>query len=137
VDLGYAQYSGIFNSTTETTQFLGIRFAASPTGALRWQPPHPPATTPGVQKAETQPATCFFGLTKASVYLPGQISQDKRLPVVVWIHGGGYVSGSASGFTGSDIQDGKDLIRAASNGVVVVVLQYRLGVFGFLPGKEV
>ncbi|KAF5379722.1 hypothetical protein D9615_005696 [Tricholomella constricta] len=163
VDLGYATYSGSFNETTKTTEFLGIRFAAPPIGTLRWQPPHPPATTPGIQRALTQPATCFFaGQGNAAttpfrdnkfrkrdpffpsedclflnVYLPGQLSQNKRLPVVVWIHGGGYMAGSASGFTGKDIYDGKDLIRASNNGVVVVVIQYRLGLFGFLPGKEV
>ncbi|GLB44902.1 putative type-B carboxylesterase lipase family protein [Lyophyllum shimeji] len=163
VDLGYAKYSGTFNETTQTTQFLGMRFAAPPAGTLRWQPPRPPATTPSVQKAELEPAHCFFAgqgnapatpfrekqLRKRdpfvssedclflNVYLPGQLSQNKRLPVVVWIHGGGYMSGSASGFNGADIYDGKDLIRESNNGVVVVVIQYRLGVFGFLPGKEV
>ncbi|GLB44901.1 putative type-B carboxylesterase lipase family protein [Lyophyllum shimeji] len=164
VDLGYAQYSGTFNETTKTTEFLGIRFAAPPTGTLRWQPPHPPASTPGIQKAETQPPTCFFhgipeGMSPTSpfrddtlrkrefhpsedclflnVYLPGQLSQRKRVPVVVWIHGGGYMSGSAQGLTGADVSDGKDLIRESNNGVVVVVIQYRLGLFGFLSGSEV
>ncbi|KAF8071639.1 Alpha/Beta hydrolase protein [Lyophyllum atratum] len=163
VDLGYARYSGTFDQTTKTTQFLGMRFAAPPTGTLRWQAPQSPATTPGIQKAETEPAHCFFagqGNAPATpfrenksrkrnpffasedclflnVYLPGQLSQSKPLPVVIWIHGGGYMSGSASGFNGADIYDGKDLIRESNNGVVVVVIQYRLGVFGFLPGKEV
>jgi cholinesterase len=54
-----------------------------------------------------------------------------------YIFRGGYVSGSASGFTGTDIQDGNDLIREANNGIIAVVIQYRLGLFGFLPGQKV
>ncbi|KAG6872737.1 hypothetical protein C0995_007059 [Termitomyces sp. Mi166 len=163
VDLGYAKYAGSFNATRGTTQFLGVRYAAPPTSTLRWQPPHPPATTPGIQVADTEPSVCFFagqGNQAASpfrdnknhrkrdlsftedclflnVYLPGQISSTQNLPVVVWIHGGGYMSGSASGFNGADFYDGNDLISEANGGVVVVVIQYRLGLFGFLAGKEV
>lgn len=47
------------------------------------------------------------------------------------------MSGSASGFRGTDIFDGNDLIREAGGGVVVVVIQYRLGVFGFLSSSKV
>ncbi|KAH0585493.1 hypothetical protein H2248_008731 [Termitomyces sp. 'cryptogamus'] len=163
VDLGYAKYAGSFNATRGTTQFLGMRYAAPPTGTLRWQPPHPPATTPGIQTADSEPSVCFFagqGNQAASpfrdnknhkkrdlsftedclflnVYLPGQLSSTEKLPVVVWIHGGGYMSGSASGFNGADFYDGNALISEANGGVVVVVIQYRLGLFGFLAGKEV
>ncbi|KAF9475480.1 alpha/beta-hydrolase [Pholiota conissans] len=76
---------------------------------------------------------CLF----LNVFIPGALVQNRSLPVVVWIHGGGYVQGSASGFTGLDIQDGNDLIREANDGVIVVVIQYRLGVFGFLSGQKV
>ncbi|KAG6895967.1 hypothetical protein C0992_011221, partial [Termitomyces sp. T32_za158] len=61
--------------------------------------------------------------------MPG--ADTKAKPVVVWIHGGGYQAGSAAGFSG------EDLIREANGGVVAVVIQYRLGVLGFLAGKEV
>jgi len=71
------------------------------------------------------------------VYVPGKLNSGRKLPVVVWIHGGGYVSGSASGFEGTDIYDGNDLIQESDNGVIVVVIQYRLGLFGFLPGQKV
>ncbi|KAG6808187.1 hypothetical protein H0H93_000467, partial [Arthromyces matolae] len=47
------------------------------------------------------------------------------------------MSGSASGFSGADFYDGNALISEASGGVVVVVIQYRLGVFGFLAGTQV
>ncbi|KAG6830004.1 hypothetical protein H0H92_002695 [Tricholoma furcatifolium] len=182
VDLGYAKYAGSFNATSGVTEFLGMRYAAPPTGTLRWQPPQPPATTSGVQSADSEPPTCYFAgqgnqatspfrvndlrkrdaffpsedclflkfvsalfivlimpiMVFSSVYLPGQLSAStKKLPVVVWIHGGGYMSGSASGFNGGDKYDGTDLIHESMDGVVVAVIQYRLGVFGFLPGKEV
>ncbi|KAK1230314.1 hypothetical protein PQX77_006607, partial [Marasmius sp. AFHP31] len=65
------------------------------------------------------------------VYHPGDSAPAENLPVIVWIHGGGYVLGSAFGFHGAD------LISQSNGGVVVVTIQYRLGVFGFLAGKEV
>lgn len=47
------------------------------------------------------------------------------------------MAGSASGFSGTDIFDGNDLVREAGGGVVAVIIQYRLGVFGFLAGQKV
>ncbi|KAG6883803.1 hypothetical protein C0993_003646, partial [Termitomyces sp. T159_Od127] len=61
--------------------------------------------------------------------MPG--TDTKAKPVVVWIHGGGYQGGSAATYPG------EDLIREATGGVVAVVIQYRLGIYGFLAGKEV
>ncbi|KIJ43139.1 hypothetical protein M422DRAFT_60334 [Sphaerobolus stellatus SS14] len=155
VDLGYATYQGVPISNTTNTQFLGIRFAASPTGSLRFRAPHPPASTPGVQVANQLSDQCFEagqGIQPTSpfhtgklqkradvfsedclflnVYVPGSIDPTKRLPVVFWIHGGGYQVGD-----GSD--PGKDLFAFSNNGVVVVTVQYRLGAFGFLPGQKV
>ncbi|KAF4614038.1 hypothetical protein D9613_008113 [Agrocybe pediades] len=162
VNLGYAQYQGtvvqdkVTNATH--TQFLGIRYAAPPTGSSRFKAPASPATTPGVQLANANPPECLQASQGVSatnpfrvgqlqsraadagpsedclflnVFLPGILGQRKNLPVVFWIHGGGYILGSATGF------DGNDLIRESGEGVVVVVIQYRLGVFGFLPGQKV
>ncbi|KAJ7616829.1 Alpha/Beta hydrolase protein, partial [Mycena polygramma] len=155
VDLGYAQYQGSV-STSNIANFLGIRYAAAPLGNLRFRAPQPPANVTGVQQATTQPNQCFQesnGLastnpleTRAAaevvstedclflnVFYPSDSAgvpvQD--LPVIVWIHGGGYVSGQAS------IYNGEDLIKQSNRGVVVVAIQYRLGVFGFLPGAKV
>ncbi|KAF9459592.1 Alpha/Beta hydrolase protein [Collybia nuda] len=160
VDLGYATYAGSFNHTTGYTQFLGIRYAAAPTGSLRWKPPQTPPRAFGIIPAHLEPPTCFFTsqgeqakmpfyqttLSKRdpffpsedclflNIYTPEDISKiHKNLPVVVYIHGGGYASGSASGFTGEDSFNGNDLLRESNNGAVAVVIQYRLGVFGFLP----
>ncbi|KAF8886048.1 Alpha/Beta hydrolase protein [Gymnopilus junonius] len=165
VNLGYAQYQGVTVQDKVTnathTQFLGIRYAAPPTGSLRFRAPASPAFTAGVQLANTEPSMCFQASDGAAatnpfhpgssssltaraaeagqsedclflnVHVPGILGQKKNLPVVFWIHGGGYVAGSASQF------DGNDLIRESGEEVVAVVIQYRLGVFGFLPGQAV
>ncbi|KXN88643.1 Acetylcholinesterase [Leucoagaricus sp. SymC.cos] len=74
---------------------------------------------------------CLF----LNVFTPNPNAND--LPVVVWIHGGGYALGSATGFEGFDIYDGNDLIRAAGGRIVAVTIQYRLGALGFLAGQKV
>ncbi|KAK1234057.1 hypothetical protein PQX77_002751 [Marasmius sp. AFHP31] len=144
VDLGYAQYQGVFNGTTNVTSFTGIRYAAAPVGNLRWRAPALPPNVTDIQQADSWPPQCYqAGLpgaepTSASedclflnVFHPGDSATAENLPVIVWIHGGGYVLGSALGFHGAD------LISQSNGGVVVVAIQYRLGAFGFLAGNEV
>ncbi|KAK0239584.1 Alpha/Beta hydrolase protein [Armillaria nabsnona] len=163
IDLGYARYRGTFDPAgSNNTQFLGIRFAAPPTGSLRWQAPRTPDFVAGIQNATAEPPRCLqggtgqgptniFPATKRAVlvadsedclflnvYIPGQLDSRKSLPVVVWIHGGGYDVGGANGFTpGPDLFNGNDLIRESGDKVIVVVIQYRLGLFGFLAGASV
>ncbi|KAF7335501.1 Carboxylic ester hydrolase [Mycena venus] len=159
VDLGYSQYQGSVNATTKIATFLGIRFAAAPLGDLRFRAPQAPENITGVQEATTQPNQCFQAgsgtsptnplearavdvatsedclFLSVSLAYTTQVTQKAfRLahsPVIVWIHGGGYLSGAASMYRGSD------LIAQSNRGIVVVTIQYRLGVFGFLPGAEV
>ncbi|KAF9457860.1 Alpha/Beta hydrolase protein [Collybia nuda] len=161
VNLGYVRYSGFFDNPTNITRFLGIRIALIPfmPGSLRWSAPQRPSYIQGVQPATDFPPTCMIGsqglssvnpfpsnplseqvaLTPSedclflNVYIPGQLfpRRRKNLPVVVWIHGGGWSVGSASTYNGDD------LIKDANGGVIVVTIQYRLGLFGFLPGTEV
>ncbi|KAF5336306.1 hypothetical protein D9758_014477 [Tetrapyrgos nigripes] len=157
VDLGYASYQGSFDPSTNVTNFLGVRYAAAPLGDLRFRAPQSPANVPGVQQANTEPPECFqasSGLSPTNpfsnqtlakrqgreqtedclflnVAIPGSTIPTGEFPVIVWIHGGGYLGGDASDFHGSD------LINEAKGGVVVVTIQYRLGVFGFLAGKQV
>ncbi|KAJ7906506.1 Alpha/Beta hydrolase protein [Mycena leptocephala] len=161
VDLGYVQYQGTV-SPANISHFLGIRYAAAPLGDFRFRAPQPPTNETGLQDATVQPNQCFQasingvdanGLaptnpleTRAAevvistedclflnVYYPSDTAGTpvKDLPVLVWIHGGGYVAGRAS------LYDGEDVINQSNRGIVVVVIQYRLGVFGFLPGAEV
>ncbi|KAJ7913325.1 alpha beta-hydrolase [Mycena leptocephala] len=152
VDLGYAQYQGAVNSANNVTHFLGIRYAAPPLGDLRFRAPQLPVNTTGVQLATAQPNECLQAPTGRSptnpletratqiiatedclflnVYYPsdGVGAPPADLPTLVWIHGGGYLAGAASG------ANGEDIIRQSNRGVVVVLIQYRLG---FLPGSAV
>ncbi|KAJ6508688.1 Alpha/Beta hydrolase protein [Mycena sanguinolenta] len=150
VDLGYAQYQGVVNSTLNITSFLGMRYAAAPTGPLRFQAPSPPATVEGVQQAFNDPPMCYqgtFGASPTNPFTPRDIEETEDclflsvytpslnppalLPTIVWIHGGGYVLGFAGQY------DGADLVQESNNEVVVVIIQYRLGLFGFLAGEQV
>ncbi|KAK0239582.1 Alpha/Beta hydrolase protein [Armillaria nabsnona] len=160
IDLGYAKYRGTFDPAgSNNTQFLGIRFAAPPTGSLRWQAPQMPSFVAGIQNATAEPPKCLQGGSGRgptntfpankrdalaapdsedclflNVYIPGQLDSSspyRNLPVVVWIHGGGYVTGGANEFPGND------LVRESGDRVIAVVIQYRLGLFGFLAGESV
>ncbi len=126
--------------------YRGIPFAASPVGDLRWKPPQPTAPWQGVRQATQfgnaclQPPYPTNGLYGGSpppisedclnlnIWTPAKSGND-HLPVMVWIHGGGFQHG-----TGAAIgYDGENL---ASKGVVVVTINYRLGIFGFLALPE-
>ena len=121
--------------------FQGVPFAAPPVGALRWKPPQPviawdgirDATVPGASCMQTGPAwvraptvreddpeseDCLF----LNIWAPRETREP--LPVMVWIHGGGFFNGAGS----LPLYDGT---RIAENGVVLVSINYRLSVFGF------
>jgi para-nitrobenzyl esterase len=122
-----------------TRAFLGIPYAAPPTGALRWKAPAPheawtetrKATTKGMACAQKGSLTSTFDSTTGedcltvNVWTP-DAPASAPLPVLVWIHGGGFVIGSG----GDASYDGKNL--SAKSGFVVVSLNYRLGPLGFL-----
>lgn len=124
--------------------FLGIPYAAPPVGELRWKRPAPPARWSGVRKAVDFGARCMQGpiysdmvfrdpgpsedCLNLNVWIPAQAA-TKKLPVMVWIYGGGFQAGSTS----EPRQDGQFL---AQRGVVVVSMNYRLGVFGFFAMPE-
>lgn len=120
--------------------FLGIPYAAPPVGARRWQPPAPAARWSGVRDATAYGARCAAlastngPLSTAedclfvNVQRPVGATSSSALPVYVFIHGGGLVNGS------SNQAGGEKIVRETN--AVVVSLNYRLGVFGFLglPG---
>jgi len=124
--------------------FLGIPYAEPPVGDLRWQPPVPAAKWNGVRKTTDFGPHCLQGriygdmnfrdsggsedCLTLNVWLPAKPASSK-LPVMVWIYGGGFVSGTTS----EARQDGTHL---AQHGLVVVSMNYRLGVFGFLVHPE-
>lgn len=121
--------------------FRGIPYAVPPVGPMRWRPPAPMKRWQGVRAAtEFGPACVQSGSAIKSVYSPAEplpVSEDcltlniwtpaeaKNAPVIVWIHGGALVNGSSREAT----YDGK---RLAEQGVIVVSINYRLGVLGWL-----
>ena len=133
--------------------FKGIPYARSPEGPLRWQPPKAhPAWAPKTLNATQFGAMCTqsgYGAPKAgtaenclflNVQTPaaalqavsrGGESVAKLLPVMLWIHGGGYNTGASNGYAGDNI------VHQSGGSVVVVTINYRLNIFGFLGGKEI
>ena len=128
-------------------EYLGIPFAAPPVGDLRWRPPQPVVAWQGVRAADRFSPACMQraldpnsgswnrGLINTSedclylnVWTPAS-SASERLPVLVWIYGGGGVSGS----TAEPIYDGNAI---AKKGVVVVSMNYRVNVFGWFAHPE-
>jgi para-nitrobenzyl esterase len=125
------------------TIYKGIPYAAAPLRKLRWQEPQPVRSWKGVRKATAFAPACM----QTGVSMPGEkppaVSEDclylnvwgptsradKRLPVIVWIHGGGYTNGSAA----MPLYWGD---RLAQKDVIVVTIAYRLGPLGFLAHPE-
>lgn len=125
--------------------YLGIPYAAPPTGERRWKPPSPPVGWTGVRDATTPGNPCMQGPSSTpwgdlagpgtpsedclylNVHTPAQRSVLKR-PVMVWIHGGGFTVGSGSFYDGGKL--------AARGDVVTVHLNYRLGAFGYLAHPD-
>ncbi|XP_056356692.1 fatty acyl-CoA hydrolase precursor, medium chain-like isoform X1 [Oenanthe melanoleuca] len=134
--------------------FLGLPFAKPPVGSLRFSEPQPPEPWQGVRDATSYPPMCLQEKEQGqrfsdmitnrrdrvilqvsedclylNVYTPVSTGKQEKLPVLVWIHGGGLVFGAASSYDGSAL--------AAFDNVVVVAVQYRLGIAGyFSTGDE-
>lgn len=141
--------SGVAGADPSITVFKGIPFAAPPVGDLRWRPPMPPGKWAGILKADHFAPSCMQDIVNErkpwtyefmahgeisedclylNVWTPAKAAGDK-LPVLVWIHGGGYTEGSGS----VPAYDGEGLAR---KGIVVVTINYRLGFLGFLAYPE-
>jgi len=137
VDAGRLQGAGV----DDMAVFKGVPFAKPPVGVWRWRPPQRPDPWSGVRPAVRYGAPCMQKMIEDNGVGPGPPSEDcltlnvfapmnalhasggARLPVMVWIHGGGFVNGSGT----ANLYDGSSLAR---QGVVVVSLNYRLGPFG-------
>jgi para-nitrobenzyl esterase len=117
-----------------TDEYLGIPYAAPPVGPLRWRPPQPPARWHGIRAATRFAPHCpqlasVFGRASMSesclylnVFRPAR-PRSSELPVMVWIHGGGFVGGESGDYNPSAL---------VADGVIVVTINYRLGALGFL-----
>ncbi|XP_037671544.1 liver carboxylesterase 1 [Choloepus didactylus] len=128
--------------------FLGVPFAKPPLGSLRFAPPQPAEPWSFVKNTTSYPPSCSQNVMAGQVlselftnrqkdipvqfsedclylniYTPADLTKKSRLPVMVWIHGGGLLVGGASTYDG--------LALSAHENVVVVTIQYRLGIWGF------
>ncbi len=137
VQIDSGRISGITQSGVSS--YKGIPYAAPPVGKLRWRPPQPVAAWSGTRAADKVGPLCKQKINtddngvgpppdsedclNLDVYAPAR-ARRASLPVMFWIHGGGYVNGSGT----AALYNGTGL---AKQGVVVVSINYRLGRFGF------
>jgi len=142
--------SGLLSATGDVYAFKGIPFAAPPVGGLRWKEPQPVKPWEGVRKCENfgpspmQAEPVPYSMWSEEFLIPKQpISEDclylnvwtgarsarEKRPVIVWIYGGGFLSGGSA----IPVYDGEAM---AKKGIVFVSINYRVGVFGFFahPG---
>ena len=141
---------GIACGWPSITAFYGIPYAAPPVGELRWQPPQPAAPWPGVRDcARPGPRCPQLGVGKGSFYehefypveepmdedclylnvwTPAQ-STGEKLPVIFWVHGGAFMTG----YGHSAHFDGEHFAR---QGVILVTINYRLNIFGWMVHPE-
>jgi para-nitrobenzyl esterase len=146
VSIATGKISGAVGRNPEIRVFKGIPYAKPPVDNLRWKPPQPPAAWSGVRPATEFGHACMqLPYPETSLYYspPKPMSEDclylnvwtgaksttERRPVMVWIHGGAFTRGSGA----TPTYDGEHL---ASKGVVVVTINYRLGIFGFLAHPD-
>jgi para-nitrobenzyl esterase len=125
--------------------YLGLPYAAPPVGDLRWKAPEPVAKWKDTRDATKFGAHCAQGRVFddmvfqdsgpsedclfLNVYVPANATDKSKLPVMFWIHGGGYAGGASS-----EPRHNGDFLPL--KGVVLVTINYRLGVFGFLVTDE-
>ena len=136
VNLSFGQYQGIA-LPGGVSQYLGIRYAATP---VRFAPTQPPAPFSGVHVADdfattcqgegelrqTDPEDCLF----ANVFAPTSADSTSKLPVYVFIQGGGLTNSTLN-------MNGTSLVQSSGFNIVVVTFNYRVGPFGFLASSEI
>jgi para-nitrobenzyl esterase len=115
---------------------LGIPYAAPPVGDLRFTPPQEPIPWDGVRdgrifgavslqaSTDYDPAQGSEDCLYLNVYKPSDVSGQEPLPVMVWMHGGGFINGSGNAFFGG--------LLAQTAGAIIVTVNYRLGPLGWL-----
>ncbi|KAH7136184.1 acetylcholinesterase precursor [Dendryphion nanum] len=143
---GYGDFIGTSINQTLTRKplpapvdaWLGIDYASQPVGDGRFAPIGPPVPFEGEKNATEygyscvqDPAMVAFDQDEAclsmNVFRPHNVSSSDKLPVLIWIHGGGFVSGSSRSF------DGPSFVANSKTPLIVVTFNYRVNSLGFLP----
>jgi para-nitrobenzyl esterase len=135
---------GVISADGKVRTFKGIPYAAPPVGPLRWKAPQPPVPWTGVRQASEYGPRCMQGpiysdmifhdagptedCLYVSLWMPA-VPAVPKLPVMVWIHGGGFQAGSTS-------EPRQDAGNFSKKGVLIVTFNYRLGIFGFFSHPE-
>lgn len=144
------QITGVTSEDGETLIYKGVPYAAAPVGDLRWKAPQPVEEWDGIKACDEFSKICLQSTTAygdfqkefyddpypemsedclyLNVWTPAK-SSDEKLPVMVYIHGGG----NGSGWSYEKEFDGEAI---ADNGCILVTINYRLGIFGFLASEE-
>ena len=145
---------GVPSKSRDVTVFRGVPYAAPPVGELRWKRPQPVVKWEGIRKADTFSKICwqpgnavgtFYGnefywkeqtvqsedCLYLNIWTPTKVvgNRESKLPVAFWVHGGAYFNGYGHEIT----MDGD---AWAQRGVILVTINYRLGIFGFLAHPE-
>ncbi|ROW04766.1 hypothetical protein VMCG_04733 [Cytospora schulzeri] len=173
VDLGYAKYRGT-RLSGGVDQYLGMRYASPPLGDLRFRAPQDPRPESGIQNASNvtvdgtshpvftdTPAALQFGpicvgvgqdasdtrtedCLYVNVFTPSGATPSSKLPVWVYIQGGGYATNSNANYNGTDVienagsqHNGTHLVRNSGYNLVFVNFNYRVGALGFLASEKV
>jgi acetylcholinesterase len=138
---GYGSFTGTTVSQYLTERplpasvdaWLGIDYASQPVGELRFAPVGPPAPFSGTRNATQYGYSCIQDASMVpypqdeaclslNVFRPQNVSSTAKLPVFIWIHGGGFVSGSARSF------DGPAFVANSKEPLIVVNLNYRVSI---------
>ncbi|KAI0117388.1 alpha/beta-hydrolase [Daldinia grandis] len=145
-NLGYAQYQGLLvGRDGAVAQYLGMRYAAPPTGERRWRAPvEPEVDGSGDQMADTfgpiclgisvpypndgsQDEDCLY----VNVWAPANATLDSKLPVWLFIQGGGYTVNSNANWNGTAV------VERSGHNIILVNFNYRVGLWGFLASERV
>jgi carboxylesterase type B len=132
----------LFNNQGTLYKFLNIPYAKAPLGQLRFAKPLPFGSWKSPLNATVKGPACYQAISEINqnlnnlsedclqlnIYVPNNFDPSSKKSVMVWIHGGGYIIGSGTSYDGGYL--------ALTGDVIVVTINYRLGIFGFLASRN-